>query len=768
MAYGAKYIFRFSDIYQNTTEQYQVIIYKKDYNDIVYELSGSGTPLTIETDRSANSQYRPIIATKATFNILLGSLTLKYWDEIPTNWEDYSGIWNTDTFDIVEFVTADIDTFIMEVQKNGTVIWKGHYVYTSDLQIQEIEPILISLQFSDIQLIKVNRFYNFQPSDPSQQVKYKCNDMRSILDVAMRCVYYTGITEKLRINISTPLENSYSVAESTTLYSDLDLDEMYVQANAFLTKKGEYATIYDVLSGICSQFGLVAYFSQSASGYVLNLRSYDSLVNSNSFSFTLCEVTGFSGGEVLYSPISSGTATDTTVALNSSTFKNIGRTQSVRFNYPDNSVVINNNSTLNSNLPNYNFSVLSFILGSPFDDTYAIPNWYNTSGEMPLFAPSAMTASTFGVAPFVGYSTSAATSVPNRIGTQVNVKSTSGFSTSTYIDSEWVNLNSGDHISMGFLAYTDGRLKNLTAGQQTTYRPTPQISLIMESKSGDLYYFNFVSEKFDFLTSFNTSLPNYTDYLMPWTLSINYVGDSDRFYYEYNGVIETQDTSKIKYRFYKPYRSVAVANGWDYSYGLYLQYLNLQVFSGGYIGNQISNQNFISSYQGVLNSDEELSLSSNLFMLDGTDAERVVDINTIYADRIVPAMQFGNTLGNQIVDQYNNPASGLQFSPYKVFQKSLYPLSPFYTNLIDYLQDICIPIQKNSCLNNVTIQGDFKSSFYPIGSKFTYEVIGYSSRTFCMLDYRMDLKNGSQDSILYSSQFVEDTDITRLTQTVIS
>lgn len=769
MAYGAKYVLTFSDIYQNTTSQYEAIIYKKDYTGPIYEIAGNGQPLVIETDRSAASQYRPIIATKASLNINIVSGSLRYWNNIPDTWNSYDGLWNGESFDIQEFVTANIDTFILEVSKNDTIIWKGHYVYTSDLEIQEIEPILLTLQFSDIQLIKVNRFYNFQDSDTNKQVKYKCNDMRSILDIVMRCTYYTGITSKTRINISTPLENIYTTAESTTVYADLDLDEMLVQANAFLVKKGQYDTIYNVLAGICSQFGLVAYFSGSANGYVLNIRSYDSLVNTNTFAYTLFDATGLNGsGEVLYSTISSGSATDSTVALNSSTFKNIGRSQSVRFNYPDESVVIANNSSLNANLPNYNFACLSFIFGSPFNDTYAIPNWYYTNGDNPLFAPSAMGASDFGVAPFTGYSTDFSTSVPSRIGTQIHVKTTANFSTSIFIDSEWVSINSNNHVSMALSALTDGRLKNLSAGLQTTYRPTPQTSLIMESKQGDTFYFNFQSKRFDYVATYSTALPNYTDYLMPWTLTTNYIGNSDRFYYEFNEILDIGDGAKIKYRFYKPYRGVSVANGWNPDYGLYLEYLNLQVFNGDYIANAIGNQDFISSYDLSLNSDQQLTLGSNLFMLDGTNADTIVNINTIYINRPVPAMQLGNALGNQIVDKYTNPASSLSFYQYKIFVKSLFPVTLDYYNLEVFLQSVCVPIQKNTCLNSVTIQGSFKSIFYPVGTKFTYSIIGYSSKTFALLDYRMDVKQASQDSIIYSSKFIDDTDITKIIEVTIN
>lgn len=750
MAYGAKYVLTFSDVYQNGTSQYQAIIYKKDYTGTLYEISGSGTPVVIETDRSGSSQYRPIIATKATMNIF------------------YSNV-----VDIQEFITADIDTFLLEVKKGSDVIWKGHYVFTSDLTIQEIEPISISLQFSDIQLLKVNRFYNFLPSDTNKNVKYKCNDMRSILDVIMRCTYYTGITDKTRININTTFEflgsqvnllNTYNNI-LTTINSDLDLDEMLVQANAFLLKRGQYDTTYNILAGICSQFGFVAYFSGSPSGYVLNVRPYESLVNSNTFVHNLYTISGFTSGEVVYSLTSSGTHTDTTVALNSSSFKNLGRTQTVRFNYPDESVVLQNNASVNSNLPNYNLSVLSRVLGAPFTDTYAIPNWFLANGDSPVFAPSSIALTDFGVTPFAMFTTDRTTAIPNIVGSQVNVRTTANFSATTFIDSEWTGINSEDYVSIAFSALTDGRLKNYTAGQQTTHRPKPEVSLIMESREGDIYYYNFSTATFDFIT-FSTSLPGYTNYLMPMTLTQNFVGDSDRYLYEFNGLLNAADGSKVKLRFYKPYRSVSIPNGWDPEIGLFVQYINLQIFKGTSVPGSINSQQFVTFYDGVLNSDQSLSLDSNLFMLDGTNADRIMAVNTSVTEREVPAMQFGNILGNQIVDKYFNPASSLYFEPYKVFGSDF--ISTDYIALQTYLLEICKSIQKNSCLTNVTIQGDYKSTYYPIGSKFTYSVIGYSNKTFALLDYRMDLKNGSQDSILYSSEFVSDEGINDNFQTIIS
>jgi hypothetical protein len=62
-------------------------------------------------------------------------------------------------------------------------------------------------------------------------------------------------------------------------------------------------------------------------------------------------------------------------------------------------------------------------------------------------------------------------------------------------------------------------------------------------------------------------------------------------------------------------------------------------------------------------------------------------------------------------------------------------------------------IQKNIGTLNATIQGNFKSSFYDIGQKFTYQITGFDSKSFCLLDYKMNLKYAEQDSIIYSCEF---------------
>lgn len=151
--YGAKYTLTFSDVFQDTTGQYVATIFKKGYSGTVYEISGSGDPVTIQTDRDGESSYRAIISTLATVNVCLNE---------------------TDTFDILDFIASDPDSMLLEIKvKQGggsyAIKWQGYYINSTDFSLSEIYPINISLQFSDFALLKAKRFYDFVNADTDKR-----------------------------------------------------------------------------------------------------------------------------------------------------------------------------------------------------------------------------------------------------------------------------------------------------------------------------------------------------------------------------------------------------------------------------------------------------------------------------------------------------------------------------------------------------------------------------------------------------------------------
>lgn len=769
MAYGAKYIFSFSDVYQNTKNQYIATIYKKDYTDVVYELTGDGNPIIIETDRSGGESYRPIISTKASFNIALRDGSLRFWEDIPTNWDEYDGLWNSGTFDFSEFITAEPDTFYLEIQKKQpgdvySVIWKGWYIYTSDLSINEIEPIYISLQFSDSLLMKVNRFFNFPSSNPNPTVQYFPKDRISVLDVIMRCAYFSGISDDVSIEFPQPDPNTYVVTSTVSLTESA----LLIQKNAFLEDIGKYQTIYDVLEGICSQFGLMAYFRND----MLYIRSYKNLVNATTRFTKLYNITGFniSTDSVTYTFVDNVTENDSTPELNSGVFKNLGRDQTVRFNYPIREIAIENKPSRNLNTPNYNMSSLSQVKpgSGPY---YAINNWYMYGGGEAYFNSTAVetkqvTPQGFPViltlpivTPFYPYTTIKTISIGDRIATKF--RPNAGFDEYDFIESEPFSVNPGDAFSFSYSAYTDGRLKNYpTSGStsQDNVRPRPVVALVLdvENEDGDLikYFYDTATNKFILVTNY------LTQGVLPLVTTANADGDCDLISYNIKGILDIPQAAKMRVRHYTPYYiGSSVANPAD-DRCLYVQQCNLQVFVGSSISALPGSQVIKSFYEDTLSSEEDITLQSNIFIQDASRYVPDAPLGSTESRAKNPII-FASCYGNHVQDIFYTPASGANLSyanPGCI--DVVYDLS--------FIPDIEGAILQNSGLTNVNIDGTYKSdAVYFLGDKFDYNITGFGERTFVLLDYSINLKQATYNAILYSSQFIDDESKVLTTQTII-
>jgi len=208
MAYGAKYILTFSDIYSSTPGDYVATIYKKDYTGDTTDINGNTTPLTIETDRTGNASYKPVVASKCTLNILMGESELPIiWEQALNNWENYSSLWNSGGIDLFEFLTADTDTFRLEIAKLGNVIWSGYYILTSDVALDEIVPLEISLQFSDMILLKSTEYY--ESTDLSLQIGFGAGEKTNLFDLVINGLKLSGTASEVRINFPEYIWSEY-------------------------------------------------------------------------------------------------------------------------------------------------------------------------------------------------------------------------------------------------------------------------------------------------------------------------------------------------------------------------------------------------------------------------------------------------------------------------------------------------------------------------------------------------------------------------------
>lgn len=759
--YGAKYTLTFSDVYQNTTGQYIATIFKKGYNSTVYEINGSNDPVTIQTDRAGESSYRAIISTLATVNVQLKE---------------------SDTFDIFDFINSEPDSMLLEIKvKNGAsydIKWQGYYINSTDFSLSEIYPINISLQFSDFALLKAKRFYDFVDADSDKKVKFNTNDTVSLLEVFLKACYFGKTTLTTHIDFNLDLTNIYNKISGTESYP-LGLNSIYVQKNAFLAEIGRYQSMYDVLEGVLRQYELVCYYKDN----ILYIVSYNDWFASNSRTVSRYTITAFDefNDTVTYTQLTDITETDTVVAVNSSDFKNQSRSQNVYFTLPKRNFVYDNSNSTNVNLPNYNFNAPAYNRFRIFEPVpgsgnffrerlFRISRWYNNTNVE--YSYTVLTQISTGatqkgfIMPFYPYSNINTGSPTNfKFETRMNVRDAITYT--DYLQSQPLDVNPSDYVAIGFSALTDGRLKS--APNVTNYRPTTRIAISLDATDENgvesRFFYNKNTGKFVYtgasdLSAGTTGLANY---LIEPTLTTNFDGDSDRLSYFLRASLDIPSSGKLRVRMYAPYRIQAGISRELDEYALYMQYFNMQTFKGHSDSVLPKNQKFTVFYQGVAAEDNDITNKTGVFNIDGTQYNLATLPATANPNRVTPFLP-ASYLGNQVLDIYGNPASGITYNYNDLDYNSV-----DYTNLRNSLTTLGRYVLKNNGLLATRIQGQFKSNpNFTIGQKFSYAILNQSSKNYIMLDYNISLKNSTFDAILYSINYTDDSGKTVLTTTILS
>lgn len=759
-SYAPRYKMEFSDVYQDTKSQYIATIYKFGYLGAVSEISGSSDPITIQTNREGESSYRSVISTLATVNVQLKE---------------------SDDFDIFDFINSDPESLLLEITvKNGAsydIKWRGYYINSTDFSLSEIYPINISLQFSDFALLKAKRFYDFVDADTDKKVKFNTNDTASLLEILLKACYLNGTTSLANINFNSDLTNIYTKSSGTESYP-LGLNSIYVQKNAFLSEIGRYQTMYDVLDGICSQYELVCFYKDNKF-YVV---SYDAWLNSNSRTVSRYDILSFTPftDTITYTQLGDITETDTVVAVNSSDFKNLSRSQNIYFTLPKRNFVYDNTNSTNVNLPNYNFNAPVFQKftsvaqgGGAFRNTwfYSIARWYDNAlkeymyqyqelssgGPLPIYP---------FIRPFYPYSNINTASPTNfKFETRFKVRDTLTYT--DYLQSQPLDVNPSDYVAIGFSALTDGRLKS--APNVANYRPTTRLAITLDATDENgveaRFFYNKLNGKFVYTgaSDISAATVNVTNYLIEPTLTTNFDGDSDRLSYFLRASLDIPSNGKIRIRMYAPYRTQSGVSQASDEYALYVQYLNMQTFKGHSDSVLPKNQKFTIYYQGVAATDNDITNKTGVFNFDGTQYNLASLPSTANPNRVTPFLP-SSYLGNQVQDIYGNPASGITYK----FNDLDYNLID-YTNLKTSLTSAGRYVLRNNGLLATRIQGQFKSNpNFTIGQKFSYAILNQPSKNYIMLDYNISLKNSSFDATLYSMNYTDDSAKTVLTITTLS
>jgi hypothetical protein len=320
MAYGLKYRLVFDNVFSNeilvNNTQYRVSIYKDGYTGSSYSLIGTDNPVVIETIDSEGKSFNPIISKKATVNLIV----------------------NND-FNIEEFFNADDNDFKLIVETgtsvsgappaSWTTLFVGLYVPVEQIVYSPVSIKEFSIVFNDgLSNLKEKKIYY----DSTFVIGYNASETYSFKDI---------LTYALNSNL---LELNYNVNwyYKNTILPDRELENMFVQRNAFIDSPGNYLNWYNVLHGICRKFGFICY--QKNGEYYLT--SYGSITRDSSRSYF--KYNTFGTYQSTFSESDSSVTID-----NTNNFKQIGKSLQVSLSKG------NKSYTTNSKLQNVIQAVLN-------------------------------------------------------------------------------------------------------------------------------------------------------------------------------------------------------------------------------------------------------------------------------------------------------------------------------------------------------------------------------------------------------------------------
>jgi len=231
-----KYELIFNDVFQPSTgsyDAYRMRIWKDGYTGTIYNMTCSDTPIMIETSESNGNSYNPIIATRATVNIV-----------------------EFTNFNFNEFLEADDNDFLLTLEKgsyNGSAyswpicIWRGFFVPVESIQFGVVAQNKYELVFIDgLAKLKESRYFY----DGANGVGFSPRETESIKDLLVSCLLYTDL------NIDVWINEYYK----TSSVASRNIDNMYLRKNYFLKQPGEYYTFYEILEGLCRTFGWQCYY----------------------------------------------------------------------------------------------------------------------------------------------------------------------------------------------------------------------------------------------------------------------------------------------------------------------------------------------------------------------------------------------------------------------------------------------------------------------------------------------------------------------------
>lgn len=299
-----KYEIIFDDVYAkpgDTNTVYRAQIYKDGYSSTtIYPLTGTNSPFIIETIDTEGNSYTPILATRATLNIVKNQ-------NQSTNYANL----------LQDFFTADDNDYMIVVTKGtydgsytwGTVIWRGFFMPVDSIQYSPVALNNLSLTFVDGLSRTKNKKYYF---NLTQGIGFNSEDTVSVKDLLIDCFSKTEFTLNVWVN------EYYKTAN----VGSRNIENMYLKKNYLMEQYGEYLNYYDILEYLCNRFGWECFYKEDK----WYLTCYGALTRETSISYYVYNSSGV---------YQSTQSVDNTVSVEidgTNNFKQINQTLMVSFN----------------------------------------------------------------------------------------------------------------------------------------------------------------------------------------------------------------------------------------------------------------------------------------------------------------------------------------------------------------------------------------------------------------------------------------------------
>jgi len=239
-----KYEIIFDDVYATpggTNVTYRAQIYKDGYSSgTIYPLTASSSPFIIETIDTEGNAYTPILATRATLNIVKNEFQSTNYAEL-----------------LQDFFTADDNDYMIVVTKGtyngsyawGTVIWRGFFIPVDSVQYSPVALNSLSLTFVDGLARTKNKKYYFNLTNG---IGFNSEDQVSLKDLLIDCFSKTEFTLDVWIN------EYYKTAN----VASRNIENMYLKKNYLMEQYGEYLNYYDILEYACNRFGWECFYKE--------------------------------------------------------------------------------------------------------------------------------------------------------------------------------------------------------------------------------------------------------------------------------------------------------------------------------------------------------------------------------------------------------------------------------------------------------------------------------------------------------------------------